>query len=897
MSDPSKFICERCLREFKRRGDLTRHLNKKTPCTPVAEKIAETVEKEVAARVKVEVAARAPAEEGPVATDEGLHRIVYRSRDILRSVGIIERDAFDSIVLLFMLRELEKVYPQLADPTKYKLNITSGIDVAFSVREKLQCFSGIAASHFDEFDVRKDCWDTIVRTAFLTPRYCEGVPTEVANLIENIANVHDGFASGFNVRNSRAAFDIVQNVNNYAGTLDLLGKVLMGMMREGTLGNELGQHFTPESVIECAIEAVVEDGRPLGDVIDPTCGSGRFLVLANQRGATSVTGVEINDQAYPMTCINLLTELKCMPTGAKKGNIFDVRGLGQYDTILNNPPFGIKGISRPNLISSTDGGADMYPMGSSATGLFVMRIVSLLKIGGRAAVVLPLGRELGGISNVDVNFRKVLLKALNFRKIIAMPSGTFKTTGIETVIVVFDKVRELAGCFKESGRTTKKRTFDTSIENATAEIRIATLVKNADGTISKVPVDMTKQTITMEEIEAKNFSLNPKDYAQLVGQEMHKDIETGYPMVKIGDLFDFKKGTIQSSKAIPGEFQLLSMSLIHTHDIATEYDETLVITTTYLGGGSSGIRIFYHPGPCATATVVSKLIKRRENVSLKYVFYYLNNIRAAIEHICEKGLCGKTLDKTKFLNMAIPLPPLEIQQQIVEILDAISARTSSISDLIEDLKRASKTICRSAERRGEKRKIGDLFELKKGTVQSSKAIPGDIPFYTGAAEIKFHNTATDISESLLFVGGAEGSLGRVHHPKESEYAVSDLCYTMRLRNHGVCMYRYVYWYLNMNRNTVVEQFARGVKRTITAERLREIRLSVPPLEIQQRIVIELDQIQAEIESLGRLRDTFKESMRFHLEGFLSEKNEPAEMVTNSVQEDELAGVYGPEVNM
>jgi len=909
MSDAEpKFHCDRCLRGFKRQCDLNRHLNGKKKCAPVAEKVEKIIQEEVNSRVQVEVNDALATNSEPATTETALRRIVFHSRDILRKAGVIEKDAFDCIVLTFILRELEKLYPQLTDPANYNVDKPFvSPDIRYCVESKVHCFSAVVNAAFDQYDGKKCNWDGIIKTAFLSPSYCESMPRDIVNMIRSIANVEKGVVTGFaRLQDSKVAYDLVQHVNTYSGDLDLLGRVLMSIMREGNLGNELGQHFTPEPVIECAMNAIMEDNYELGDVIDPTCGSGLFLIHAIRRGAKSVSGVEISPQAYPLTCINLLSELKSMPTGIKKGDILATHNLPQFDSIVTNPPFGVKGIKLADLVK-TDDGKDIYPVGSSATGFFLMKIISLLKVGGRAVVVLPLGRELSGSSNVDVNFRKLILKALNIRKIIVLPPKSFRTAAIETVIMVFEKAHELKDCVKE---VRKKYAVDNAIENSTTNIRIGMLTKKANGELNNVPEDMTKEYITIDEIIENHFSLNPKDYATAIGEERQAAPETGYPMATVGDLFDFeiggtpltstaeyysntgypwvsisdlnygivtdtakkisdagirhssvklvkagtllcsfkltigkvatagvdlytneaiaaltpkgnnidqqyakyaistgsceisgvhgligtgslnkksfskmkiplppleiqqriveyldkelptndlidlakygsgaftillrepsgekfsdilhmvrairkndddvqsvkrfmktvcdniefrpdvqrltvgdlftlKKGTIQSSKSEPGEYPLLSMSLINTHNVATEFDETLVITTTYLGGGLSGIRIFYNNGPCAISTVVAKFIPRDAGkILIKYAYYYLNSMSKTIAKNCEKGLCGKTLDKVKFLSMLIPVPQIEIQQQIVELLDSFQAHISNLETVKKSL--------------------------------------------------------------------------------------------------------------------------------------------------------------------------------------------------------------------
>lgn len=72
-------------------------------------------------------------------------------------------------------------------------------------------------------------------------------------------------------------------------------------------------------------------------------------------------------------------------------------------------------------------------------------------------------------------------------------------------------------------------------------------------------------------------------------------------------------------------------------------------------------------------------------------------------------------------------------------------------------------------------KIKDLFHFEKGTLQSTKAIPGEFYFITAAADWKTHNEYTHDCEALIFAAAASGSLGRTHYVN-GKFISSDLCF-------------------------------------------------------------------------------------------------------------------------
>lgn len=72
-------------------------------------------------------------------------------------------------------------------------------------------------------------------------------------------------------------------------------------------------------------------------------------------------------------------------------------------------------------------------------------------------------------------------------------------------------------------------------------------------------------------------------------------------------------------------------------------------------------------------------------------------------------------------------------------------------------------------------KIKDLFHFEKGTLQSTKATPGEFDFITAAADWKTHNEFTHEGEALIFAAAASGSLGRTHYVN-GKFISSDLCF-------------------------------------------------------------------------------------------------------------------------
>lgn len=78
-------------------------------------------------------------------------------------------------------------------------------------------------------------------------------------------------------------------------------------------------------------------------------------------------------------------------------------------------------------------------------------------------------------------------------------------------------------------------------------------------------------------------------------------------------------------------------------------------------------------------------------------------------------------------------------------------------------------------------KINELFDLEKGTLQSSKCVSGDFDFITASREWKTHNEYTHDKEAIIFAAAASGSLGRTHYVN-GKFITSDLCFVVTPKN-------------------------------------------------------------------------------------------------------------------
>lgn len=142
-------------------------------------------------------------------------------------------------------------------------------------------------------------------------------------------------------------------------------------------------------------------------------------------------------------------------------------------------------------------------------------------------------------------------------------------------------------------------------------------------------------------------------------------------------------------------------------------------------------------------------------------------------------------------------------------------------------------------------KIGALFNIEKGTVQSSKNISGNYNFITASAEWKTHNEYSHDCEAIIFAMGAAGSLGRTHYVN-GKFIASDLCFILTPKNEtqNQIDLKFYYLYFNLIREEIVKKTATGTsKLAINIKNFSNYEVITPSIDEQMKAKDLIESIQ------------------------------------------------------
>ena len=251
------------------------------------------------------------------------------------------------------------------------------------------------------------------------------------------------------------------------GFRDTQGDLYEYLLAEISTAGKNGQFRTPRHIIQLIVTLA---NPKLGEeVCDPACGTAGFLLGAYRHVLTQHTGKQhrsVDEDGIELGLVgDLLTDsrqwhvlrekmlygfdfdttmvriglMNLLLHGVEQPNLgyWDTLGKkfqekNRYDVVLANPPF--KG-----SIDKGDIHEDLRLKTTKTELLFVNRIIDMLRVGGRAGVVVPDG-VLFGSSNAHQALRKMLVEECELQGVLSMPAGVFKPyAGVSTAVLFFVK--------------------------------------------------------------------------------------------------------------------------------------------------------------------------------------------------------------------------------------------------------------------------------------------------------------------------------------------------------------------------------------------------------------------------------------------------------------------------
>ena len=523
---------------------------------------------------------------------------------------------------------------------------------------------------------------------------------------------------------------------------------------------DAGQFRTPRHIIDFVTACV--NPQKNETVLDPACGTAGFLLSAykhilnqntdpstssgrlgdklkpddRKKLATNFVGYDISPDMVRLSLANMYLHGFATPQIHEYDTLSsEDRWQETFDVILANPPFMTpKGGIRPHKKFGVQA--------NKAEVLFTDYIAEHLNTNGRAGIVVP-----NGIVATSQTAYKQLRKMLvqdSLIAVISLPAGCFNPySGVKTSILILDK------------RLAKKSEYILflKIEN-----------DGFDLGAQRREIDKNDLPLALQTLEAyKECLINEKTFeglpslATLVKKEIvleNKDINlnaeryferevrhTEFDVVKVSEICNIVRGSSPRPQGDPlfygGNVPRLMIADVTRDGMYTTpkidfLTEAGALKSRPMKKGEVIMAVSGNPG-LMTILAVDACIHDgfvgfrdlREDVIPQYLYFILNTLKDENNQKAD-GAVFRNLTTDQIKDFEIPLPPLEIQQQIVAEIEGYQKIIDGAKQIVNNYKPTIKI-----NPDWEMVELGSIGKISmcKRVFKEQTTDKGDVPFY------------------------------------------------------------------------------------------------------------------------------------------------------------------------
>ncbi|WRE72091.1 restriction endonuclease subunit S [Helicobacter pylori] len=293
------------------------------------------------------------------------------------------------------------------------------------------------------------------------------------------------------------------------------------------------------------------------------------------------------------------------------------------------------------------------------------------------------------------------------------------------------------------------------------------------------------------------------------------------------------------------------------------------------------------------------VLQTKNELKLKFLYFYLQTIDVSY---CVAGTPPK-INQENLKKIIIPIPPLEIQQEIVKILDAFTELNTELNtelkarkkqyeyyqnmlldfndinlnhqDAKEKLvqktypKRLKSLLQTLAPKGVEFRKLGEVCDFQKGKSITKKAVTfGKVPVISGGRQPAYYHNEANRSGETIAISSSGVYAGYVSYWDIPVFLADSFSVSPKQKT---LMPKYLFHYLTTQQDAIHATKSAGGIPHVYSKDLQNFLIPIPPLEIQQEIVKILDQfsilttdllagIPAEIEARKKQYEYYREKL-------------------------------------
>ena len=363
--------------------------------------------------------------------------------------------------------------------------------------------------------------------------------------------------------------------------------------------------------------------------------------------------------------------------------------------------------------------------------------------------------------------------------------------------------------------------------------------------------------------------------------------------VKLGQLTNIKTGRLDVNAENPnGKYPFFTCSKNHTY-----IDEYAFDGESVLVAGNGDLNVKYYNGKF-NAYQRTYVIQANENLNGKFLYYFLDSY---VEKLREQSIGGviKYIKLGNLTDAEIPLPNLATQQRIAAILDQAEAIIQNNRAIVQKYDALTQSLFLDMfgdpvknEKRWEMKTLKDLGTSRLGKMLDGKKIIGNNlkPYLRNSNVQWFRFELNDllkmdfdekdkvefslkVGDILMCEGGEIGRCAIWKDEIEDCYFQKAI-HRIRLNNKYVLPEYFVYMFKNIADNGGLDEFKSAATIShLTGEKLKKMRMPIPPIEIQNQFaelvaMIEAQKEQAQLE-LAKSEELFASLLQRAFKGELN----------------------------
>lgn len=479
---------------------------------------------------------------------------------------------------------------------------------------------------------------------------------------------------------------------------------------------DAGQFRTPRHIIDFIVDVVKP--TKADTILDPACGTAGFLIsaykfiqkfaeetkqpLTPQERTTlteNIQGYDISPDMKKLALVNLYLHRFKAPKIYEYDTLTNQsRWEDYFDCILANPPFMTPkgGIQPHNKFGVKANRSEV---------LFVDYIMEHLNSTGRAGVIVPEGIVFQS-ANAYKELRKKLVDEKYLYAVVSLPSGVFNPySGVKTSILFMD--RQLA---KKTDKVLfveiQNDGFDLGAQRRETpdknDLPKALDIINQWQAAINSQTEFTTESKLLTVVEKSKLAENEEYNLTASRYKVTRDFSNcKWDMVKLGDICETTSGgtPLKSNEEfyLPAEIPWINSGEVRNGEIfkANKYISRLglekssaklipansVLVAMYgATAGQVGLLKF----EASTNQAVCSILPN-EKFNSKFLYYILSS---KTEDLIKMSVGGAQPNISQYIikNVEIPLPPLEVQAEIVKELDGYQAVIDGAQKVIDNWK-------------------------------------------------------------------------------------------------------------------------------------------------------------------------------------------------------------------